>query len=219
MKMVHALQSEQVALPDGADDDDPASWSRPFDRARRGMVLGEGAGVLVLEELSHARARGARIYGEVLGHASRCSADAHGVGVRRQALAHAMGAALTMAGIPSERVGHVHAFGASTVAGDREEVAALHDVLGPTAARVPVAAAKANFGNLGGGSGLVECVASLLAMRRGELFSLRNYETPDPDCPIRAARRGDPAGDACISAAITPQGQAGALVLGGWTDG
>ena len=204
MKTVHALQSEQVALPDGSADADPARWSRPFDRARRGMVLGEGSGVLVLEELSHALARGARIYGEVLGHASRCSADIHGVGARRPALTHAVGAALGMAGIQPDQVGHVHAFGASTVAGDRDEAAALHDVLGSAAERVPVVAAKANFGNLGGGGGLVECVASLLAMGRGELFPLRNYETPDPDCRIRAARRGDPAGDVCISAAITP---------------
>ena len=121
MKTVHALQSEQVALSDAADAGDPTRWSRPFDRGRRGMVLGEGAGVLVLEELSHARARAARIYGEVVGHAARCCADVHGMGARRPALANAMGAALAMAGISPEKVGHVHAFGGSTVAGDREE--------------------------------------------------------------------------------------------------
>ena len=215
MKTVHALQSEQVALPDGTDSD-PASWSRPFDRHRRGMVLGEGAAVLILEELSAARARGARIYGEVLGHASRCSAGPDGVGRRRTALANATGRALSVAGLTADRVGHVHAFGAGTVVGDREEAAALHDVLGAAATRVPTVAAKANFGNLGGGSGLVECVASLLALRAGELFPLRNYETADPDCRIHAARRGAPAGDVCLSAAITPQGQAGALVFGRW---
>jgi 3-oxoacyl-[acyl-carrier-protein] synthase II len=81
---------------------------------------------------------------------------------------------------------------------------------------VPTVAAKANFGNLGGGSGLVECVASLLALVRGELFPLLNYEMPDPDCRIRAARRGDPAGDICLSSAVTPQGQAGTLVFRRW---
>ena len=214
MKTVHALQSEQVALDDPSAA--PTGWSRPFDRSRRGMVLGEGAAVLILEELGHAEARGARIYGEIIGHASRCATDASGVGDRRRALAHAMGAALERSGIGTDAVSHVHAFGASTVVGDRDEAAAMHDVLGPAAERVPTVAAKANFGNLGGGSGLVECVGSLLAMQHGELFPLLNYETPAPDCPIRAARRGDPAGTICLSSAVTPQGQAGALVLRRW---
>ena len=82
---------------------------------------------------------------------------------------------------------------------------------------MPTVAAKANFGNLGGGGGLTECVASLLAMRHGELFPLLNYETADPECRIRPARRGDPAGDVCLSSAVTPQGQAGVLVLRGRT--
>ena len=84
------------------------------------------------------------------------------------------------------------------------------------AGRVPTVAAKANFGNLGAASGLVECVTSLLAMRHGTLFPLLNYETADPDCGILPARRGAPAGDICLSSAVTPQGQAGALVLRGW---
>jgi len=218
MKTVHALQSEQVAV-DEAGGLEPARWSRPFDRGRRGMVLGEGAAVLILEELGHAEARGARIYGEIIGHASRCVADTSGVGDRRRVLAHALGAALRTAALPPDRVGHVHAVGASTVVGDREEAAAMHDVLGAVAERVPTVAAKANVGNLGGASGLMECVASLLAMRHGELFPLLNYETADPDCRIRAARRGDPAGDICLSSAVTPQGQAGALVIRGWPAG
>ena len=215
MKTVHALQSEQVAVDEGGGPE-PARWSRPFDRGRRGMVLGEGAAVLILEELGHAEARGARIYGEIIGHASRCVADTSGVGDRRRVLAHALGAALRTAALPPDHVGHVHAVGSSTVVGDREEAAAMHDVLGAAAEQAPTVAAKANFGNLGGASGLMECVASLLAMRHGELFPLLNYETADPDCRIRAARRGDPAGDTCLSSAVTPQGQAGALVLRGW---
>ena len=215
MKTVHALQSEQVAV-DEAGGLEPTRWSRPFDRGRRGMVLGEGAAVLILEELGHAEARGARIYGEIIGHASRCVADTSGVGDRRRVLAHALGAALRTAALPPDHVGHVHAVGASTVVGDREEAAAMHDVLGAVAERVPTVAAKANVGNLGGASGLMECVASLLAMRHGELFPLLNYESADPDCRIRAARRGDPAGNICLSSAVTPQGQAGALVLRGW---
>jgi len=211
MKTVHALQSEEVATGDG----DPAAWSRPFDAARRGMVLGEGAAVLILEELSHALARGARIYGEVIGHAARCSTDKAGVGRIRQTTAHSMKRALEMAEVTGDRLGHIHAHGLSTVAGDRDEAAGILDAVGPNAANIPVVAAKSHFGNLGGGSGLVECVASLLATRHGELFPLLNYETPDPDCRIRAARRGDPAGTVFLSSAVTPQGQAGSVLIRG----
>jgi len=212
MKTVHALQSEQVALGGG----DPTRWSRPFDRDRTGMVLGEGAAVLVLEELGHARARGARIYGEIIGHAARQSSDAAGVGIRRRALMLAMRGALAMAGDAVGRLGHVHAHGLSTVAGDRDEAAALHDVLGDAAATIPTVAAKSHFGNLGAGGGVVECIASVLALRNGGLFPLLNHEAADPDCPIRPARGGDPAGDVFMSSAVTPQGQAGSVVIRGW---
>jgi 3-oxoacyl-[acyl-carrier-protein] synthase II len=118
--------------------------------------------------------------------------------------------------VKPEAVGHLHAHGTSTRVGDREEAAAWRDVLGDSASRTPTVAAKGNFGNLGAGSGLVECIASLLALGRGELFPLLNYETADAECPIRPARSGDPSGDLFVSAAITPQGQSGALVIRGW---
>jgi 3-oxoacyl-[acyl-carrier-protein] synthase II len=212
MKTVHALQAEQVAYGDG----DPTRWSRPFDANRSGMVLGEGAAVLILEELSHAEKRGVRIYGVVVGHAARCATNAGGGGRRRQALGHAIGHALEVAGVKPEELGHLHAHGVSTRIGDREEAAAWRDVLGDSATRTPTVAAKGNFGNLGAGSGLTECIASLLALGRGELFPLLNYETPDADCPIRPARLGDPAGDLFMSASVTPQGQSGAVVVRAW---
>jgi 3-oxoacyl-[acyl-carrier-protein] synthase II len=217
MKTVHALQSEQVALEnaweDGTLGGDATRWSRPFDRARRGMALGEGAGVLVLEELEHAQARGAAIHGEVIGHAARNAGQAGGVGLKQRALSLAMRRALAMAEVSPDRVSHIHAHGLSTVVGDREEAGAIREALGGAATSIPTVAAKSHFGNLGGGSGLVECVASLLAARHGELFPLLNFEDPDPDCPIRPARRGDPAGNIFISSAVTPQGQAGAVVV------
>lgn len=212
MKTVHALQSEQVALGDG----DPATWSRPFDRGRKGMVLGEGAAVLVLEELEHARSRGARIYGEIVGHAARHASDAAGVGLRRRAMGLAMRRALEVAGPAADNLGHVHAHGLSTVTGDHEEAAALGDALGAAAGSMPLVAAKSHFGNLGAGSGVVECIASVLALRHGTLFPLLNHESTDPECPIRPARSGDPAGAAFISTAVTPQGQAGSVVIRGW---
>jgi 3-oxoacyl-[acyl-carrier-protein] synthase II len=217
MKTVHALQSEQVALEQAGGD--PAAWSRPFDAARRGMVLGEGAAVLILEELESARKRGARIYAELAGHAAACGADRGGIGRRRAVLAQAIGTALDRAGLAADALGHVHAQGLSTITGDREEAAALGDVLGAAATRIPTIAAKGNFGNLGAGSGLVECVASILALTRGTLFPLLNYESADADCPVRAARRGEPAGDSFVSVAATPQGQAGAVAFRRWTSG
>ncbi len=216
MKTVHALQSEQVALEDdatGSDRSEPTRWSRPFDRSRKGMVLGEGSAVFILEELQHARARGATIYGEIVGHAARNAGLAGGVGLKQKALSLAMRRALSMANVTAAELSHIHAHGASTVVGDREEAAALHDVLGAAAATIPTVAAKSHFGNLGGGSGLVECMASVLALRHGELFPLLNFEESDPDCRIRAARRGDPSGNVFISSAVTPQGQAGSIVI------
>jgi 3-oxoacyl-[acyl-carrier-protein] synthase II len=215
MKTVHVLQSEQVALEDGSDPD-PTRRSRPFDAGRTGMVLGEGAGVLILEELSHALARGARIHGEIVGHAARSAIDPGAAGRRRRALALAMGRALEMAGVAPTAVGHVHAFGASTTVGDREEAAAIGDVLGDHARDVPVVAAKSHFGNLGGGSGIVECVASALALAHGRLFPLLNHEAPDPACAVRPARAGDPAGDVFLSSAVTPQGQAASVAIRRW---
>jgi 3-oxoacyl-[acyl-carrier-protein] synthase II len=216
MKTVHALQSEQVALEDdaaGSGLSEPTRWSRPFDRSRKGMVLGEGSAVFILEELRHAQARGATIHGEIVGHAARNAGLAGGVGLKQKALSLAMRRALSMANVTAAELSHIHAHGASTVVGDREEAAALHDVLGAAAATIPTVAAKSHFGNLGGGSGLVECMASVLALRHGELFPLLNFEESDPDCRIRAARRGDPSGNVFISSAVTPQGQAGSIVI------
>ena len=217
MKTVHALQSEQVALEDdvaaSSGPTDPTRWSRPFDRSRKGMVLGEGAAVFILEELAHARARGAAIHGEIVGHAARSAGLAGGVGLKQKALALARRRALSLAPVTAADLSHVHAHGASTVVGDREEAAAMHEVLGAAAATIPTVAAKSHFGNLGGGSGLVECMASVLALRHGELFPLLNFEESDPDCRIRAARRGDPSGKVFISSAVTPQGQAGSIVI------
>jgi len=124
--------------------------------------------------------------------------------------------ALEMAAVAPGSLGHVHAHGTSTVTGDREEAEAIGDVLGAAAASTPTVAAKSHFGNLGGGSGLVECVGSILALRHGGLFPLLNHETADPACGIRPARRGDPAGAVFVSTAVTPQGQTGSLVIRGW---
>ena len=217
MKTVHCLQSEQVALGNGLlENVPPAGWSRPFDKARQGMVLGEGAAVLVLEELEHAVARGATIYGEILGHAARNAGDARGVGRKQRAMALALRRSLEISGLSPDRIGHIHAQGASTVAGDREEALALHECLGDVAHTIPTVAASSHFGNLGAAGGVVECIASVLAMRHKTLCPLLNFQTPAPECAIRAARAGDSPGDVFISSSVTPQGQAGAIVVGAW---
>ncbi len=208
MKMVHVLSQEEVA-GNGAD---PSRASRPFDLKRSGMVLGEGAGCIVLEELATARARGAQIYGEVIGTGSSSVADRQGVARRGQALVNAMRSALRDAGLTARDIGHVHAHGLSTRTSDAEESAALHEIFGDHP--VPVTAAKSYFGNLGAGSGLVELIASLLALKHGRLFAMQNYETPDPECPLAIVTKNDVSpGSTFLNVNVTPQGQAAAVIV------
>ncbi|MCA9248104.1 MAG: beta-ketoacyl-[acyl-carrier-protein] synthase family protein [Planctomycetales bacterium] len=209
MKAIHASQSEQLAPGDG----DPAQASRPFDKNRTGMVLGEGAGTVVLEELASAQARGAKIYGEVLAAASSTVADPNLIAHRDQALANAMRQVFRSAGIDPGDVGHIHAHGLSTTTSDREEAQAIGEVFGAAAKSVPVVAAKANFGNLGAGSGAVEFIASCMALAEGKLFPLLNYESADDQCPIAPALSTSGPGDTFLNLSVTPQGQAAAVLV------
>ncbi len=210
MKSVHAVQSEQLA----GNGCEPAAASRPFDRDRTGMVLGEGAAAIVLEELNSARARGATIYGEVVGAGSSSVVDRRHVAHCDQALVHAMRACLRDASRSAEAVGHVHAHGLSTIKSDVEEAHALQVVFGDRAASVPVVAAKSHFGNLGAGSGVVELIASVLALDARRLFPVLNYTTPDPECPVAAVTHAEvPAGDSFLNLSTTPQGQAAAVMV------
>jgi 3-oxoacyl-[acyl-carrier-protein] synthase II len=159
-KTVHALQQEQLASCESA----PEEASRPFDAARTGMVVGEGAGALLLEEYDAAKARGARIYAEIIGTGSSAALDANASGRQKSALVKAARAALKDAGTTPSDVGHINAHGLGTTAGDAEEAAALTEVFNSDLARVPVVAAKSSFGNLGGGGGAVETVGRVLAL-------------------------------------------------------
>jgi 3-oxoacyl-[acyl-carrier-protein] synthase II len=211
MKIVHAVQQEEVSPGEG----DPAAVSRPFDRDRTGMVLGEGAAAVMLEELGHAEARGATIYGEVLAAASRASVSRPFVPHRDQAMANVLRDLLEQSGTTPRQIGHLHAHGLSTHTCDIDEARAIGQVFGPPAAAPPVTAAKSYFGNLGAGSGMAEVVASLLAMRAGRLFRLLNYQTPDAECPVAAVVGDDTPPGACfISLSVTPQGQASGLLVG-----
>jgi 3-oxoacyl-[acyl-carrier-protein] synthase II len=210
MKCVHAMQSEELA--NGTVE--AARASRPFDRNRTGMVLGEGAGVVILEELSTAQARGSRIYAEVVGAGSAQVAYSNDVARRDKALGHVIRKSLAQAGIAPKDVGHIHAHGLSTQSCDIEEAQAIREEFGDAAARIPVTAVKSYFGNLGAGSGAVELITSVLALVNRKLPPILNYETPDPNCPITAATadRADP-GNSFVNLSVTPQGQASAVVV------
>jgi 3-oxoacyl-(acyl-carrier-protein) synthase len=163
-------------------NDDPAAASRPFDASRAGFVLGEGAAMLVLEDLEHALARGARIYAEVLGFGT--SNDAYhpiaplpdGTGGAR-----AMRSALADAGIAPDEVDHVNAHAASTPAGDQAEAAAIHLVYDDRAPTIPVTSMKGALGHCMGASGALETIAAVRSLSDQIIPPTLNYETPDPD--------------------------------------
>jgi len=210
-KMVHVVQQEEVATGNG----DPSRVCRPFDRDRRGMVLGEGAGVVILEELAHAESRGATIYAEVLGRASSSAMERRLVARRDLAMKNALTAVLVNARITADQIGHLHAHGLSTRTSDAEEAWAINHVFGGRSRPVPVVAAKSNFGNLGAGSGIVELIASVLALVHDQLFAVLNYETPDPECPVAAVTHSDAKpGASFVNLSVTPQGQASAVLVG-----
>ncbi len=166
-------------------NDDPATASRPFDAERNGFVIGEGAGVIVLESLEHARARGAEILAEVVGYGMTC--DAHhitspspgGVGG-----AEAMRLALADARIEAAEVDYVNAHGTSTQANDSNETAAIKSALGDRAYQIPVSSTKSMTGHLLGGSGGIEAVAAVLAIGHNLVPPTINYQNPDPACDL-----------------------------------
>jgi 3-oxoacyl-[acyl-carrier-protein] synthase II len=130
-----------------------------------------------------------------------------------RAVENAMRMAIDSAGMSPSQIGHVHAHGLSTHKSDAEEAQAIDRLFGSGDRQTPTASAKSYFGNLGAASGSVELIASILALQHGGLFPVLNYETPDPDCPIHAARAGMPAGDSFINVNVTPVGQASAVVV------
>jgi 3-oxoacyl-[acyl-carrier-protein] synthase II len=214
IKAIHARQQEELAQGDG----DPAEASRPFERDRTGMVLGEGAAAIVLEERASAEARGATIYAEVLAGTSSSVAGRDRVAQRDLAMKNVLEMALKSANVRPEDVGFVSAHGLSTRTADVEEARAINQVFGSRAQPVPVVAPKSHFGNLGAGSGMVELIAGVLALGHGRLFPVLNYQLPDPDCPVSVVTGGEDQGPGRCFAnlSVTPQGQASAALLGRW---
>jgi 3-oxoacyl-[acyl-carrier-protein] synthase II len=190
-------------------NDAPAKACRPFDRRRDGIVLGEGAGVLVLEELEHARRRGARIYAEVVGFGAAFDRGRSGAG-----LARAIRAALADARIVPDEVDHINAQGFSAVKADIWEARGIWEVFGGCKPPVPVVAFKSYFGNLGAGGGTTELAASILAQHKGTCPPTLNYEEPDPACaiPVMAGAAHPVALPHVLKINFTEMGQCAALV-------
>jgi 3-oxoacyl-[acyl-carrier-protein] synthase II len=166
-------------------NDDPAHASRPFDKDREGFVIGEGAGVLVLEDRDHAIARGAKIYGEVVGYGM--SGDAYHITAPNpegEGAIRAMKLALKSAKLGIDDIGYINAHGTSTQLNDRGETMAIKGVFGEQAYKIPVSSTKSMLGHSLGATGAVEAIICLLAMRDGRVPPTINYETPDPDCDL-----------------------------------
>jgi len=211
IKAIHTRQQEELAVGNG----DPTRASRPFDRDRTGMVLGEGAAAVILEDLDRATARGATLFAEVLGGASSSVAGPDRLAHPEQALRNAIEMTLQRAGLAPEAVGFVNAHGLSTRSADAGEAWAINEVFGGRDSHIPVVAPKSHFGNLGAGSGLIELIAGVLALNHGRLFPVLNYETRDPDCAIAVVAAGQerPSGSSFVNLSFTPQGQASAALV------
>jgi 3-oxoacyl-[acyl-carrier-protein] synthase II len=166
-------------------NDNPAGASRPFDKNRDGFVLGEGAGMLVLEELEHAQARQAKIFGEVVGFGTTADAyritDTHPEG---RGAVSCIQMALKDAGLNTDQIDYINAHGTSTDVNDRVETMAIRKALGADAYQTPVSSVKSMMGHLIAAAGAVEAIVCLLSIRDHILPPTTNYETPDPDCDL-----------------------------------
>jgi len=166
-------------------NDDPQTASRPFDKERDGFLMGEGAGILILEALEHAQARGATILAELSGYGT--TDDAHHISAPAE---NGAGAAISMklaledAKLTVNDIGYINAHGTSTQLNDKSETAAIKTVFGEQAYQIPVSSTKSMTGHLLGASGAVEAIFSIMAIREGILPPTINYHTPDPDCDL-----------------------------------
>ncbi len=219
---IHPLSMVRMTLLDQMSrwSGDPSGACRPFDAARDGWVPGEGAGIIILEERDHAIARGAKIYGEILGFGSGCDAnpagglDPDGIGTEI-----AINAALRDAKLTPGEIGHVNAHGASTIVSDLAEARAINRVFGTEAGQgVPVTALKGYMGNIVSGCGAVELIASLLGVNRGLIPATLNCETLDPACGNLDVVTGPPrptVNPIFLNTNLTRHGQAASVIVRG----
>jgi 3-oxoacyl-[acyl-carrier-protein] synthase II len=205
-----SMVRHSLFLPLSRRNDSPASACRPFDSQRDGIVLGEGSGVLAVEDLNHARQRGARIYGEIVGFGASFDREKSGKG-----LARAVRAALNESGIGPDELDHVNAQGYSSIVSDIWEARGLAEIFAEAKTPVPVLALKSYIGSLGAGSATTELAMSLLSLHHDILPPTLNYDEPDPNCPIFVAT-GKPrpvTKPYCLKVGFTEMGQCAALVI------
>ena len=203
-------------------NDEPNKASRPFDRDRDGFLLSEGAAILVLERLEHALARGAKIYGEILGYSA--TEDAYHITAPRP---DALGAteailqALQNAGLKPEDIDYINAHGTSTRLNDVSETKAIKQAFGDYAYQVPISSTKSVIGHMLGAAGAIEAIFCLLAIRDGIIPPTINYEHPDPECDLNyTPNQARPANlKYVISNSFGFGGHNSTLVLGGYEDG
>ena len=199
--------------------EDPSRASIPFDAERSGFVMGEGAGVLLLEELDHALARGARIYAEVSGYGATC--DAYHMTAPRpdgSGGAEAMAIALADAGVRPEDVDYINAHGTSTHLNDAGETAAVKTVFGEHARALAVSSTKSMTGHMLGAAGAVEAIFTALALRDGFIPATINYRTPDPECDLDVVPNQGRAADirCALSNSLGFGGHNGSLLFKKW---
>lgn len=166
-------------------NDEPQKACRPFDAQRNGFVMAEGCGIFIMEELEQAKARGARIYAEVVGYG--LSADAHHITNPEpggQGAARAMKMALSHAGISPDAIDYINAHGTSTPAGDIGETLAIKSVFGERAYDIPISSSKSIMGHALGAAGALEAAATVMALQTGIIPPTINYEYPDPECDL-----------------------------------
>jgi 3-oxoacyl-[acyl-carrier-protein] synthase II len=215
---IHPVKSMHAALWDilaDHGDDPPETWSRPFDKTRTGEVLAEGACSLILEEEGHAKGRGAKILGRVLGSGSSCAFERNAPHKVTRAIVNAVRAALRDAGITPADVGHINAHGLSTPWVDSDEAQAIHEIFGPAGETVPVTALKSVLANSGASCGTLELAGSLAGLGQGVVPATANYRVVDPDCRLNVVH-GKPlptSNRILLNVNVTTIGQAAALVV------
>lgn len=166
-------------------NNEPGEASRPFDLERDGFVMGEGAGILILEEYEHAKKRGVNILGEIIGYACTCDANDYvQPAPEGEGTARSMRLALEDGGISCEDIDYINAHGTSTYYNDKNETAAIKTVFGRHALKMPISSTKSMTGHLLGAAGAIEAIISILALKEGFLPPTINYRTPDPECDL-----------------------------------
>ena len=196
------------------EDSERDGVCRPFDKSRTGSLPSEGAGAIVLEEMHNALRRGATIYGEVLGAASASAVGLDRMASCRTAMASALRQTLRRSGQSAASIGHIHAHGLGTRESDLAEANAIRDIFGDLASITPIIAAKNHVGNAAAGSGAIELIASLLALKHGHLFPILHFRDADPECRVHPVTWFDePAGTNFLNVNMFGRGLASCVAV------